>query len=146
MTTVRDVMTANPCTCSAHATLQEVARKMLDEDVGFIPLMDKGRIAGVITDRDLAVRATAKGVDPRKARAIAFGTERAETAAADADVDEAIRLMEHWQIRRLLVVEGERPLGVVSLGDLAEATPRQAEEVLVEVSKSPRTLAHVHRA
>ncbi len=145
MTRICDVMTPNPITCGSDATLQEIAQKMLDEDTGFIPLVENGCVCGVITDRDIAVRATAQGVDPTTTKAIDFATCGVICVLLSADVDEAIKVMERAKIRRLLVVDGNRPVGVVSLGDLAECTPKQAEEVLVEVSRSPRTLAHATR-
>lgn len=142
MTKIREVMTSNLVSCNADATLQEVAQKMLDEDTGFMPLVDDDRIIGVITDRDIVVRATATGLDPKTTKAGEYGTGGAACVQADTPVEEAIKVMENLKVRRLLVIEGERPIGVVSLGDLAECTPQQAEEVLVEVSKSPKTLAH----
>ena len=142
MTQIRDVMTSNLVSCDADATLQEVAQKMLKEDTGFMPLVADGCLIGVITDRDIVVRSTANGVDPKTAPAGACGTGRVACVQADASVEEAGKLMEKHKVRRLVVVEGNRPIGVVSLGDLAECTPQQAEEVLVEVSKSAKTLAH----
>ena len=142
MTKIREVMTSDLVSCNADATLQEVAQKMLDEDTGFMPLVAEGCLIGVITDRDIVVRSTANGIDPKTAKAGEYGTGGAACIPADANVEEASKLMENLKVRRLLVMEGERPIGVVSLGDLAECTPQQAEEVLVEVSKSAKTLAH----
>lgn len=140
--TVRDVMTANLLTCTLDATLQEVAQRMIEADSGIIPLIDQGRPVAVITDRDIAVRAVAKGVDVKTAKAREFSTPAAEHIAPDASVEEACEQMEHWHIRRLLVVENDRLVGIVSLGDLAETVREHADHVLVEVSKSPKTLAH----
>lgn len=145
MTKVRDAMTPNPVACANDATLQEVAQKMLDEDTGFIPLVEDGCICGVITDRDIVLRATAKGIDPTKAMAVEYASCGIECVGADASIEEAVQHMENRKIRRLLVVEGNRPIGVVSLGDLAEVAPKQAEDVLVEVSKSQKTLSHGQR-
>lgn len=142
MTKIREVMTSDLVSCSADATLQEVAQKMLAEDTGFMPLVADGCLIGVITDRDIVVRATANGIDPKTARSGEYGTGQAACIPVDSDVEVASKLMENLKVRRLIVTEGNRPIGVVSLGDLAECTPQQAEEVLVEVSKSAKTLAH----
>ncbi|MNS09774.1 Hypoxic response protein 1 [compost metagenome] len=142
MTTIRDVMTAQPTFVSPDATLATVARKMLDADTGLMPIMDGPTLCGVITDRDIVVRAIAKGADPTVTVARDFCTAEVDTIAPDADVEDGIALMEDHQIRRLVVMDGGRLVGVVSLGDLAETLPDAAEDVLVEVSKSAKTLAH----
>ena len=148
MRAVRDVMTPNPMVCPADATLQVVAEKMRDEDTGFMPLVDTttGKLCGVVTDRDLAVRAVADGADPYRATARAYSSENLAIVAPGATLEEAIRIMADRQVRRLLVMDEGRAVGVVSLGDLALTTPRQAEAVLVELSKSPRTLSHLRKA
>jgi CBS domain-containing protein len=142
MTTIRDVMTAQPTFVSPDATLATVARKMLEADTGLMPIMDGPRLCGVITDRDIAVRAIAKGADPTITVARDFCTPEVDTIAPEADVEDGIAIMEDHQIRRLVVMDGGRLVGVVSLGDLAETLPDAAEDVLVEVSKSAKTLAH----
>lgn len=142
MTTIKEVMTSNPTCCAADATLQEVARKMIAEDTGFIPLLDNGKVCGVITDRDIVVRAVAKGLDPTKTRASDFCSMNLEWVTQDMSIEDAIQHMEDRKIRRLLVCDGLEPIGVVSLGDLAECKRDAAEVVLVEVSKSTKTLAH----
>ena len=144
MRTIREVMTPNPVCCPADATIQVVAERMREEDTGFIPLVDTatGKLCGVVTDRDLAVRALADGADPFRATARTYCSENLATIAPDASLEAAIHVMEDRHVRRLIVMERGLPIGVVSLGDLAETSPRHAEEVLVELSKSPKTLAH----
>jgi CBS domain-containing protein len=142
MTTIRDVMTAQPTFVSPDATLATVARKMLAADTGLMPIMDGPTLCGVITDRDIVVRAIAKGADPTITVAKDFCTKEVATIAPDADIEDGIALMEEHLIRRLVVMDGGRLVGVVSLGDLAETLPDAAEDVLVEVSKSAKTLAH----
>lgn len=143
MRTVRDVMTANPVCCSPHDSLQDVAKQMANNDTGFIPVMQKDRLLGVITDRDLVVRAMAHGVVSSKGTVEECASYNPITVQVDQPINEAIALMEEHMIRRLCVVDNGQLCGVVSLGDLAETTPQKAEEVLIEVSKSPKTLAHV---
>jgi CBS domain-containing protein len=142
MTRVRDVMTPNPTFVHPEATLATVARKMREADTGFMPIVDGTELCGVITDRDIVVRAIAQGADPTITIARDFCTKDVATVSPDADLAEAVASMEASQIRRLIVWEGRRLVGVVSLGDLAETVPTDAEEVLVEVSKSDKTLAH----
>jgi CBS domain-containing protein len=142
MATIQDVMTPNPVCADANATLREIAGKMLDVDTGIIPLLENDRLFGVITDRDLVIRAIAWGVNPEQAQARDYCTTHVDTVSPQTSVEEAIEHMETRQIRRLVVCEKDRIVGVVSLGDLAETVSDQAEAVLVEVSKSERTLAH----
>jgi CBS domain-containing protein len=142
---VRDVMTASPQMCSPDSSLMDVACAMRDHDTGFIPVCDGDRITGVITDRDIVVRAICQGLDSRQAKARDFLTTDICWVRQDQDVRDAISLMEERQIRRMLVMdENKRLCGVVSLGDLAEVqdTQSMAEEVLQEVSKSEKTLSH----
>jgi CBS domain-containing protein len=138
---VRDVMTQNPVSCPSDATIQELAHKMQREDVGFIPIVDNNRLLGVVTDRDIVVRALARGA--RATDAIRdYISPNPDCVRPDMDVKEACQHMQRLQIRRLPVLENNRLVGIVSLGDLAETTEHSAEEVLVEVSKSPKTMAH----
>ena len=141
MPTVRDVMTQDPVFVSPDATLATVARLMQAHDTGFIPVVDGTDLCGVITDRDIVVRAIAKGADPTVSAVKDYATKDVDTITPDADLQEALANMEHRRIRRMLVWD-KRLVGVVSLGDLAETVPDEAEDVLVEVSKSPKTLAH----
>lgn len=143
MRSVRDVMTENPVSCSPQDSVQAVAKLMASEDTGFIPLVQNERLLGVITDRDLVVRAMAHGVVAAKGTVEEYATYNPITVQVDQPINEAIALMEEHMIRRLCVVENGKLCGVVSLGDLAETNPQKAEEVLTEVSKSPKTLAHV---
>lgn len=141
-TKIRDVMTANPTFVSPEATLATVARKMVEADTGIMPIVDGTTLCGVITDRDIVVRAIAKGADPTISIARDFCTPEVDTVSPDTAIAEATATMEERQIRRLIVWENDRLVGVVSLGDLAMTLPDEAEEVLVEVSKSAKTLAH----
>ncbi len=147
MRTIREVMTPNPVCCPADATIQVVAEKMRQEDTGFIPLVDTatGKVCGVITDRDLAVRALYDGADPFRATAREYCSENLATIGPGASLEAAIHVMEDRHVRRLIVMDDGQAIGVVSLGDLAETTPKLAEEVLVAISKSPKTLAHKKR-
>ena len=115
---VRDVMTTNPRCVSQNDSIQIAARIMKEEDTGVVPIVDNGRPVGVITDRDIVVRAVADGSQANKpVREIASGD--LVCATPDMSTREATRIMSERQIRRLPVVEGDRLVGIVSLGDIA---------------------------
>jgi len=136
---LKDVMTPNPECIPPDATLQEAARRMRDLDVGPLPVCgDNDRLAGMITDRDITIRAVAEGKDPRTTTVREAMTENIVFGFEDQEVDDAARVMEQRQIRRLVVLNHDKRLvGIVSLGDLAvEAGARPtASEVLQEVSE-----------
>jgi CBS domain-containing protein len=115
---IRDVMTPNPRTIAPGESIQNAARIMRDEDTGVVPVVDNGRPIGVITDRDIVVRAVADGgALDGPVRDICTGT--VVTASPDMSTRDAAQLMSDHQVRRLPVVENERLVGIVSIGDLA---------------------------
>jgi len=120
---VKEVMTPEVECVSPENTLQEAARKMRDLDVGPVPVCDHDRLAGILTDRDIAVRAVAEGRDPTSTRVRDVMTPEVVYCFEDQDVQEAARLMEEKQVRRLLVLNRDKRLtGIVSLGDVAVET------------------------
>jgi len=130
---VREIMTANPVTVRASAPIEECARLMRDKDIGSVIVCDdSARPVGVVTDRDIVVRAIAadSGARPRKIGDIV--SSNPVSVAADADVDDAVQIMRTRHVRRLPVLEGSRAVGIVSLGDLAKA--RDPGSVLGEIS------------
>ncbi len=115
---IRDVMTPNPRTVTADDSIQNAARIMRDEDTGAVPVVENGRPVGIVTDRDIVVRAVADGGQlNRPVRDIVTGA--VVYATPDMSTREAAQLMSEHQVRRLPVVESERLVGIVSLGDLA---------------------------
>jgi CBS domain-containing protein len=115
---IRDVMTPNPRTVSPQDSIQNAARIMRDEDTGVVPVVDNGKPVGVITDRDIVVRAVAEGGQlNRPVRDIV--TNELVAATPDMSVSEATELMSAHQVRRLPVVENNRLVGIVSIGDIA---------------------------
>jgi CBS domain-containing protein len=115
---IRDVMTPNPRTVSPDDSVQSAARIMRDEDTGAVPVVDNGRAVGMLTDRDIVVRSVADGGQlDRPVREIVSGS--IVCATPDMSTREAAQLMSDHQIRRLPVVENERLVGIVSIGDLA---------------------------
>lgn len=123
------------------ATLQEAARKMRDLDVGTLPVCDDdARPLGVVTDRDITVRAVANGENPTAAKVRGTMTQDVVYCYEDQAVDEAARLMEDRQIRRVLVLDRDQRLaGILSLGDLAVSGSKERElaaEALEAISTS----------
>jgi len=136
---VKDIMTPKPECVRPDDTLQDAARRMRDLDVGPLPVCgDDDRLAGMITDRDITVRAVAEGKDPRTTRVREVMTEEIIYCFEDQDVQEAARTMQERQVRRLLVMNRDKRLvGIVSLGDLATESgdTRKSGEVLQDVSE-----------
>ena len=139
---VKDLMTSNPACCTADTPLHEVARLMLENDCGEIPVVeDQNRkvLAGVVTDRDIVVRVIAKGNDPREATAGDAMSSPVVSVTPDMDIDECCRLMEQKQIRRVPVADENKVcVGIVALADLARETKGVAGEVIKEVSEPGR--------
>ncbi len=135
---VKDVMTRDVEVIHPNATVAEAAEKMQALDVGPLPVCDGDQLMGMITDRDITVRATAAGQDPRLARVQEVMTPDVLYGFADQDVREAAQIMEQHQIRRLVVLDHDKRLvGIVSLGDLAVDTQDQqlSGEVLQQVAE-----------
>jgi CBS domain-containing protein len=135
---IKDVMTRHVECVSPEQTIQEAARKMRDLDVGPMPVCGSdGKLAGMVTDRDITVRATADGKDPKATRVKDVMTPDVVYVFEDQDTGEAARKMQEKQIRRVLVLNRDKKLsGIVSLGDLSvDADKRQAGNVLKDVSE-----------
>jgi CBS domain-containing protein len=132
---IRDVMTPNPRFVSPDDTIQNAARIMRDEDTGVVPVCDNGRAIGIVTDRDIVVRAIADGDVNRSVRDIA--SRDVIAASPEMSTREAAELMSEHQVRRLPVVEGDRLVGIVSLGDLAvkEAKDSRVGDTLEHISE-----------
>ena len=135
---LNEIMTREVEIVHPEDSLQTAAQKMRYRDIGFLPVCDGERLVGVLTDRDIALRATADGVDPRKSLSKEWITTPVVYCFDDQDVEEAAQLMREHQIRRLVILDrgNKRLVGVVSLGDLAtNVEERQSGKVLQEVSE-----------
>ena len=132
--TIADVMTPNPVTLSADASVVEAALVMRDNDIGDVIVCDDQTVCGIVTDRDLVVRALAERVDPEQVALRDICTKQVTTVQPDTSVDEAVKLMRENALRRLPVVDGLRPVGVVSLGDLA--TTQDPKSALADISSA----------
>lgn len=124
---IRDVMTGDPCTLSADSTVQEAARLMRDRDIGSVLVSDgSGKLCGILTDRDIVVRGLAEGKDSTSTKLRDICSSAVAHLTPTDEVDNAIKLMAKKGIRRIPVIDGGRPVGVVSLGDLAIARDRES--------------------
>lgn len=122
MTTAREIMTPDATYCPENATAIEAARKMADQGIGAMPVCDAdGHLAGVVTDRDLAVKVVAQGGDPSMPLSDLIDRAEVVTIGADDSVEEAIRTMKDHSVRRLPVIDGRSLVGMVSQADIARA-------------------------
>lgn len=133
--TTREIMTRNPKTLEADSTVTEAARVMRDEDIGNILVRREEQLLGILTDRDLVVRCMADGGDPSKRRVGGLCTQDLVTVNADDSVDSAIEAVRSHAVRRIPVLENGKPVGIVSLGDLAR--DRDPNSALGMVSDAP---------
>ncbi len=133
---VREIMTKDVATATLDSTVEDVATMMKEDDIGSIPVLDDGELAGIVTDRDIVIRCIAEGKDPAETTVEDILTEELHTVEPDADAEEAARIMADRQIRRLPVVEEGELIGVVSLGDIAvKEDTDTASESLQDISE-----------
>jgi CBS domain-containing protein len=131
---VGDIMTRDPRTVEAGDSVAEAARQMRDGDFGSVLVLDNGRVDGIVTDRDIAVRAVAEGRDPESTQVSEIYSTGVATVEPSQSIEDAVQTMREHDIRRLPVVENGRPVGILSLGDLA--VERDPESVLADISAS----------
>jgi len=132
------VMTANPACCKQDTPLRQVAQMMADNDCGMIPVVDQQNMpVGVITDRDIAVRAVAGGKDTTRASAGDYMTTPVRTVSQDSSLADCAAAMEAGQIRRVPVVDGQGKLcGVVAQADIAlTGNDKATGEIVQQVSR-----------
>lgn len=132
---VKEVMTTRPIALDRDASLVEAARVMRDEGIGDVIVVEGEDAAGIVTDRDIVIRAVADGADPNSTRLGQIVSGDLTSVAPDDPVDRAVELMREKAVRRLPVLEGGKPVGVVSLGDLA--IQGNAGSVLADISDEP---------
>jgi len=136
---VRDVMTARPRCAAPDTPLSQVAQLMGTQDVGAIPILDGDRLVGMITDRDIVVRAVAEEKDPRGMPSREISSGELVAVGPDQDLSDALHLMAEHQVRRLPVVDDEnRLVGVVSQADIAlKSKDQSVGEMVAEISEPP---------
>jgi CBS domain-containing protein len=137
MRKISEVITRNVVVVRPDENLQRAAQLMSQLNVGSLPVYDGKSLVGIITDRDITVRAVARGMDPNQTRVEEVMTRDVLSCSAEAEVEHACELMEKRQVRRLLVTgQDDTPVGIVSLGDIALCLREsQSGEVLKKVSE-----------
>src|SRR3954447_2681924 len=137
--TARDVMTGGAECIGESETLLDAARKLADLDVGALPICgDDNRLKGMLTDRDIVVKALAQGKDPASTTAGELGEGKPVTIGADDSVEEALHTMSEYKVRRLPVIDGHDLVGIVSQADLARSVEEEDVGELVEaISSAP---------
>jgi CBS domain-containing protein len=135
MTTVRDMMTTSPRTFETGASVVDAARAMADENIGDVIVCEGETVRGIVTDRDIAVRVVAQDRNPADTTVGDVCSADLITVGPDDDLDNAIGLMRQHAVRRIPVVDDGRPIGVLSLGDLA--IERDSDDVLEDISTAP---------
>jgi CBS domain-containing protein len=138
-TKVREVMSDRPRCVAPDTPVSEAAQLMETEDVGALPVLDGEELAGMVTDRDIVVRAIAKGKDPRGMPVREISTRDVVSVRGDEDLSEALKLMASYKVRRLPVVDdGNRLIGVLAQADAAlEAKEKAVGQMVEEISKPP---------
>ena len=138
-TRVHEVMTERPRCVTPDTPVSDAAQLMVAEDVGALPILDGDQLIGMVTDRDIVVRAVAQGKDPKGMPVRAVASEDLVTLHPDDDLSDALRLMASHQVRRLPVVdEDSRLLGIVSQADVAsEAREKAVGEMVEDISRPP---------
>ncbi|MCP3137103.1 CBS domain-containing protein [Pyxidicoccus xibeiensis] len=137
MRKVKDVMTKDVEVIDPNASLKDAAEKMRTLNVGAMPVCGGDKLSGIITDRDIVVRAVALGMDPNTCTVAQAMTDEVEYVYEDDAIDTVAQKMKDEQIRRILVVnEDKRLMGIISLGDIAEAlSSREAGQTLEAISE-----------
>jgi CBS domain-containing protein len=116
---VRELMSSEPAAVAPSAPVVEAARLLREHDVGSLPVVEGGRLTGIVTDRDIALRVVAEGRDPAAVTVGEIASAKPATVRPDQRLDEALRLMAKKQVRRLPVVEDNRLVGILAQADVA---------------------------
>jgi CBS domain-containing protein len=133
MATAREIMTGGVECIGENETLEDAARKLADLEVGAMPICgEDNRLKGMLTDRDIVVKAIAEGKVPGETKAGELGEGKPVTIGADDSAEEALRTMSEHKVRRLPVIDGHDLIGIVSQGDIAKNLPGEKAGELVE--------------
>ena len=137
-----EIMTSDPSSCVPTDTVFEAAHLMKSENVGSIPIVkdkDTNRLEGIVTDRDLAIKVVAEGLDPKETRVEDVMTTGVVSCRPDDNVNEAIALMEQHQVRRIPIVDSsDRLVGIIAQADIATRmeAPKKTAEVVESISQA----------
>jgi CBS domain-containing protein len=137
---VRDTMTTQPATVERSRPVAEAARIMRDQNVGSLPVVEEGRLIGMITDRDIVIRLVAEGRELESTSVGDAYTDQPVTVEPEQDLDDALTLMARYQVRRLPVTEGDRLIGMLAQADVAlEEKEKTTGEVVQAISEPSGT-------
>jgi CBS domain-containing protein len=134
---VRDEMTEDPRSIVASASVVEAARLMREEHIGSLPVTDDDRLVGMVTDRDITTRVVAESADPKLTSVAEVYSRDLISVEPDNDLEEALRLMARYQVRRLPVVENGKLVGIVAQADIALGENEKRTGELVEAISEP---------
>ena len=136
--TARDVMTTNADCVGENETLLDAAKKLADRGYGAMPICgEDNRLKGMLTDRDIVVKALAKGKDPSSTRAGELGEGKPVTIGADDSIQEALRTMAQYKVRRLPVIDGHELVGMLAQADVARhLSESQSGAVVQDISET----------
>jgi CBS domain-containing protein len=131
---VREIMTGTLAAVGPQTSVTEVARRMREEDIGAVLVVEDEQLRGLVTDRDLVVRVLADGKNIEDTTVSAACSADLVAVSPDDDIDRAVQLMRERAVRRLPVVDNGRPVGIISLGDLA--VERDPDSTLGDISSA----------
>ena len=133
---VREAMTASVSSVSPSQSLADAAEVMKREDVGSVPVVEEGRLAGIVTDRDIVTRAVAEQRNPQTVSVEEIASHDLVTVEPEQDLDEALALMARHKVRRLPVLEEGRLIGMLAQADVAlEAKEQKVGEMVEQISQ-----------
>jgi CBS domain-containing protein len=132
---IREIMTPAPVSMTPADSVSAAARAMKEHGIGTVLVADNGQLRGLVTDRDIAIRVLAENRDPATTQLADICSADVAALGPDDDVSEAVRLVRERAVRRIPVVENGRPVGIVSIGDLA--LDRDSDSALADVSAAP---------
>jgi CBS domain-containing protein len=126
---VRDIMTSEPSSCTPGDPVSLAAERMWEADCGLLPVVEEGRVVGVVTDRDICMGTALQAKDPRQVRVGEVCSQAVHACGLDDEVGDALEVMSEHQVRRLPVLDGDALVGVLSLNDaVLEARPTAGKE------------------
>jgi CBS domain-containing protein len=142
---IKNIMTTGVECVNPQNTLKEAAAKMKEFGIGVLPVCDEDQIFGIITDRDIVIRAIAQGVDPNKIMVKDAMTPNVECCFDDDDLKQIVQKMKEMQIRRMVVIDHNKKLiGMITLGDISVHGDHQlAEEALERISEPARPIKRI---
>jgi CBS domain-containing protein len=134
--TIRDLMAESPAKVEPSDSIEDAAKKMRENDVGSLLVVEDDELKGIITDRDIVIKAIAEGVDPASMTAEQLAQGKPAYVEANSDISEVLDLMQRRQVKRVPVVEDHRLVGMISEADLARNLPEDKVGHFVEMLTS----------